>query len=310
MEVVSADPSTPFLQVANQVLVAVGLTLSTACLAMRLYTKSLILRKFWWDDVCLIFAWTLSIGTQATILHGYTFGGIGRHFNELSPETVDTLLKVILAAAVIYIPCLAFAKLSLLMLYYSILNTSQEWVYSIYIIAFVISGYSLALALALIFACNPIQKGWDISIPPGVGSCINRPGVYLATAVSNTLSDVILILIPIRVVWGLQMRLIQKLGVVAMFCIGCLTIITSILRLATLWPLVTTSDVSYKLALASVFINIEANFIIICASLPYLRQLTRHHKPKCCIHHRSNRNVQAVRSLPSWVSPQDDTETV
>lgn len=47
MEVVSADPSTPFLQVANQVLVAVGLSLSTAYLAMRLYTKSLLLRKFW-----------------------------------------------------------------------------------------------------------------------------------------------------------------------------------------------------------------------------------------------------------------------
>jgi hypothetical protein len=95
-------------------------------------------------------------------------------------------------------------------------------VYTIYIIAFIISEYSLALVMALIFACSPIQKGWDTSIPRGVGSCINRPGVYLGTAVTNTLSDVVLILIPIRVVWGLQMRLVQKLGVVAMFCIGCL----------------------------------------------------------------------------------------
>jgi hypothetical protein len=109
------------------------------------------------------------------------------------------------------------------MLYYRLLSTSSRgWVYSIYIIAFFISGYSLALTLALIFACSPVQKGWDVSIPQGVGSCINRPGVYLATAVTNTLSDIILILIPIRVLSGLQMRFLQKLGVVAMFCIGCL----------------------------------------------------------------------------------------
>ncbi|KAF3392439.1 hypothetical protein F1880_008677 [Penicillium rolfsii] len=293
MEPVGADRSNAFLQVANQVLVAVGLTLSTSCLAMRLYTKTFIMRKFWWDD------------------DGYTAGGIGRHIDELSPQTEDTLLKVVLAAAVIYIPCLAFAKLSLLMLYYRLLSTfSRGWAYSIYIIAFFISGYSLALTLALIFACNPVQKGWDISIPPDVGSCISRPGVYLATAVTNTLSDVILILIPIRVVSGLQMRLSQKIGVVAMFCIGCLTIVTSILRLATIWPLVTTPDLSYKIALASVFINIEANFIIICPSLPYFRQLFRHHGLHCFNCHRLSRKMWRVFSVSRRSSPEDSMETV
>ncbi|KAJ5935984.1 hypothetical protein N7454_005282 [Penicillium verhagenii] len=137
------------------------------------------------------------------------------------------------------------------MLYYRLLNAVQAWTYAIYIIAFIISGYSIALPLALIFACSPIQKGWDITITQG--SCIDRPAVYLATAITNTASDLVLILIPIWVVWGLRMRLLPKLGVIFMLGIGCLTIVTSILRLATLWPLVTTQDVSYKLALASIF---------------------------------------------------------
>jgi hypothetical protein len=96
----------------------------------------------------------------------------------------------------------------------------QAWTYVIYLISFIISGYSIALALALIFACSPIQKGWDPTIT--WGSCINRPAVYLATAIANTSSDVVLILVPLRVVWGLHMRLIQKLGVIIMFGIGCL----------------------------------------------------------------------------------------
>lgn len=120
----------------------------------------------------------------------------------------------------IYIPCLAFAKLALLMLYYRLLSTVQAWTYTIYVSAFIVSGYSLALALALVFTCSPIQKGWDTSIT--WGSCIDRPAEYLATAIANTVSDVVLILIPVKVVWILRIRLIPKLGVIFMFGIGCL----------------------------------------------------------------------------------------
>jgi energy-converting hydrogenase Eha subunit A len=106
------------------------------------------------------------------------------------------------------------------MLYHKLLSTERVWVYTIYIVASIISGYSIALVLALIFACRPIQKSWDPSIT--WGSCINRPGIYLATAVTNTASDLALIVIPVRVIWGLRLRLVQKLGVIVMFGIGCL----------------------------------------------------------------------------------------
>jgi hypothetical protein len=83
---------------------------------------------------------------------------------------------------------------------------------------FIIAGYSIALALALIFACQPIQKAWDITIT--TGSCINRQGAYLATAVTNTASDIALIIIPIPAVWRLRMPLGQRLAVVGMFTVG------------------------------------------------------------------------------------------
>jgi hypothetical protein len=142
------------------------------------------------------------------------------------------------------------------------------WKQIIILIACVISSYSIALALSLIFACSPVKKTWSISII--TGSCINRPAVYLSTAIANTVSDVILIIIPIRIIWRLHMRPVQKWGVIAMFSIGSLlvhsiffqacivlklprTIITSIVRLATLMPLVNSNDQPYQLALAGVF---------------------------------------------------------
>ncbi|PYI08864.1 hypothetical protein BO78DRAFT_405304 [Aspergillus sclerotiicarbonarius CBS 121057] len=182
------------------------------------------------------------------------------------------------AASIVYLPCLAFAKLALLMLYYRLLDTVKAWVCTLYLVGFVIAGYTIALTLVLIFACDPVAKNWNPFILEG--SCINRNGAYLATAATNTASDLVLLLIPIRVVSKLRMRLIEKLAAIVVFGIGCLTIVTSIVRLVTLWPLVTSKDLSYQLALVCTLVNVEANFIILCGCLPYFRQFIRHFAPK------------------------------
>jgi hypothetical protein len=104
------------------------------------------------------------------------------------------------------------------MMYYRLLKSIRGYVYTLYIVGFVIVGYSVALALALLFACNPIEKNWTPSITEG--SCINRPGAYLATAVTNTASDIVLILIPARVIWKLRLRSAEKLGAIIVFGIG------------------------------------------------------------------------------------------
>ncbi|OGE52005.1 hypothetical protein PENARI_c011G05378 [Penicillium arizonense] len=255
-------PPKPWLRTANRILASVGIGLSTGLLILRIYVKTRLMRKFWWDDILLILAWVFALGTQAVILWGYIHAGFGVHVSNLTLPVMSIYQKTVLAAAIIYVPALALAKLSLLMLYYRLLYTVRMWQYVIFLVAFLISGYSIALTLALIFACHPLQKNWDASI--STGSCINRDGVYLATAITNTVSDVVLILIPISVVRKLRMPLIQKIGVICMFGIGCL--------------------------------NIEASFIIICGCLPYVRQFLRHHPVR--YPGRQSRNRDLERSPP------------
>lgn len=98
------------------------------------------------------------------------------------------------------------------------------WEYAIYALAFIVVGYTLGLALAVIFACSPIQKSWDVTIT--YGSCINRPILYLMTTVTNTASDVVLLLVPLHIVWGLRLPLIQKIGVALLLGLGSLCVLT------------------------------------------------------------------------------------
>ncbi|RAL11730.1 uncharacterized protein BO97DRAFT_93852 [Aspergillus homomorphus CBS 101889] len=269
--------SRPWLFTANRVSVAVGVTVCSMTLIMRLYTKACIVRQLWWDDVLIFLAWVFVIATQATILYGYNHSGVGIDFWNVGDSLLVAYRKTVLALSILYIPALAFAKLAVIMLYYRLLKSFPMWRYTLWFIGSGICAYSTALIFALIFACKPIKDGWTLTTP---NACRPRASLYLGTAIGNTASDVVLILIPTTFIWTMHLPRIQKIGLFCMLGIGCLTVVTSIVRLITLIPLNESYNRTHLVGLACLLIVIEANFLILCGSLPYLRPFLRHHVPK------------------------------
>ncbi|KAL3440518.1 hypothetical protein BJX65DRAFT_316433 [Aspergillus insuetus] len=276
-EVYDPDFSHPYLYIESRAVVIAGLVFCTLSLIIRVYTKAVLLHKFGWDDVSIIGAWVFAIVTQVLCLYGYANGGIGLHMWNITPEMFLKFQKGIFAAGIVYVPSLALAKASLIILYYRIVGQQRLYRFALYAIAAIVVGYSIAITFALIFACQPIAKAWNGTLE---GSCIDQNGLYAATAVTNTVTDVALIVVPIPVVVSLHMPLIQKIGLFFMFVIGCATVITSVIRLVTLFPFLQAYDKTYQIAWTDLWINVEANFIIICACLPFLRHFLRRYAPK------------------------------
>lgn len=180
-----------------------------------------------------------SVPVLTPFIDGYRRGGVGIHIWNVTQEMFNKYQKVlvliallerlsqlmcmqfqlVLVAAVIYVLALAFAKLSLIILYHRIISTKPMYKFALYVVTAIVCGYSIAIVFALIFACSPIQKNWDASITRG--HCIDRDGLYIATAVTNIITDLALIILPIPVVFTLQMPRIQKLGLLMLFVIGC-----------------------------------------------------------------------------------------
>ncbi|KAL4913344.1 hypothetical protein BDW62DRAFT_214339 [Aspergillus aurantiobrunneus] len=271
-ETYDPDFSNPYLFIENRAVIIAGVIFCTICLVLRVYTKATLLSKFGWDD-----AWAFSVATQAVSLSGYQNAAVGIHLWNVPPDTFLVFQKTVFVAGIVYVPALGFAKASLIILYYRIVNQQRLYRFALYVIAAVVVGYSVAIIFALIFACRPIKKAWNAAVP---GTCIDQNGLYAATAVTNTVTDVALIIVPIPVVVSLNMPTIQKIGLFFMFVVGCATVITSIIRLVTLFPFLETSDKTYQIAWTDIWINVEANFIIICACLPFLRHFLRRYAPK------------------------------
>ncbi|KAM5357849.1 hypothetical protein ACJZ2D_015859 [Fusarium nematophilum] len=204
-------------------------------------------------------------------------GVAGVHAWEISVEQFNSYLLVAYLAASLYVICGSLSKVALLIFYLHL--SPQRWFkLATWATIVLITGYTVGIVFPVIFACNPIAMSWDVRITDG--TCINRPRLYIATAVANIASDLVLFILPIRMVSQLQIPRLQKIGLLGIFCIGSLTIITSVIRLAILPPLLSTTDPNWLITWVLVWGIVELNLIITCASVPTLKKFLRHVAPK------------------------------
>lgn len=99
--------------------------------------------------------------------------------------------------------------------------------------------------------CTPVEKAYDITIRDG--SCINVGILYIATAVSNIITDILLFVLPIPMIVRLRMGVFQKVGAIVIFGIGSLTVTTSVVRLVYLFTVLRSTDVSWDAARANIW---------------------------------------------------------
>jgi hypothetical protein len=79
-------------------------------------------------------------------------------------------------------------------------------------------GSNLGILFSIIFACKPIQKGYDITITDG--TCIDRAAVYKATAAFGIITDVLIFLVPTPMIISLHLSRSKKAGLFVLFAIG------------------------------------------------------------------------------------------
>jgi hypothetical protein len=79
---------------------------------------------------------------------------------------------------------------------------------------------NVALTLVEIFACTPRQKYWNrLSVE---GKCVNEYAVYGTSCVLNTLVDILILALPQKVIWTLQVSTRKRIGISVIFAIGVL----------------------------------------------------------------------------------------
>ncbi|SPJ70426.1 related to integral membrane protein [Fusarium torulosum] len=257
---------------------SVEFTIATIFLGQRMYTNAVLLRKFMLDDYIILFAWILSIAAQSCLLNAYSRKLLGVHAWEMTVDHNTESALLVMCTTLTYIPTTILSKLTICFFYFR-LSPSLWYQYSVYFTAFVCTSSLVGIWFSVLFACKPIAAGWDVRLSADA-TCINRPPIYITQAAFGCVTDLMLLLLPIPTVVGLQMSTRQKLGLLGLFAIGSITLVTSIVRLVLLLPSLSNPDQSWSLAEGCLWVIIEANLLIMCGSLPTLRVFLKHVAPR------------------------------
>ena len=185
-------------------------------------------------------------------------------------------------------------KLAILMFYRRILG--MNWMIQANI------GLSIAWAVGSIIAIPcapvPISYFWTEYVDP-TGGYYRYPfyNFWVGNGASNVLTDVLILLVPIPVVWRQNMRVRQKLIVSVFLGMGIRyvvnrtpilednhdqnthvafsVVVASIVRLHYLSQLDKSMDISYLMGIISVWSTVEPCVGIICACLPAVQPFIR-----------------------------------
>ncbi|KAI4153634.1 MAG: hypothetical protein LQ340_002200 [Diploschistes diacapsis] len=125
-------------------------------------------------------------------------------------------------ASIHYGVTICIAKLTVLWLYRRAFPPQRCSPFDIGIVILIVLMilFYTSTTLAKIFECTPRSKILDPSIQ---GSCVNVSMLFNTSGAFNTITDAIILCLPIKAVWKMKLRLKDKIVVVLVFTFGLCT---------------------------------------------------------------------------------------
>ncbi|KAH7032115.1 hypothetical protein B0J12DRAFT_608243 [Macrophomina phaseolina] len=237
--------------------------LSTIAIGIRLYTRLVIKKAIGLDD----FLETENCSCS-DIMAGTKFG-LGYHFVAVSEGDFITFRKIQFLMQLSYIASFVASKLSFAALY---LRVFPEQLFRRIIVSLsvlLVAEY-IEETVVICLQCRPIQKLWQPTID---GSCMDLRTFYYVAFAVKLATDLTLFLLPIPALQRLQTSLGKKIGVLAMFSLGLLVCVISVIRAPFLSKI--DADITYSLVMALNWSSIEICSLLVCSCIPSLRPFLR-----------------------------------
>lgn len=105
-----------------------------------------------------------------------------------------------------------------MLLFYRRIFSSTEWVRrTTWGMLAVVAGWGVAFIAAMLLVCLPIRKNWYKAV---TGECYDAVEMYKALCITNILTNLIIMALPIRVILSLQRRKVEKAVLISCFALG------------------------------------------------------------------------------------------
>ncbi|KAF1918110.1 hypothetical protein BDU57DRAFT_187414 [Ampelomyces quisqualis] len=238
--------------------------------ALRFWAKRLGRNGIALDDYLILFATFCLIGQCSSGLGYGPPHGMGRHVIVVSAYDQMMVRKGDYIFSHFYDLALVAVKLGILAFYYRVFVHTIFRSVVLATAAFVVA-WGIGITVTLFLACRPLNAYWDATIK---GQCLTMVTFVYFTNVSNLITDICIFLMPIPMIWHLQLQTKKKLLLSFIFCIGLATCVISSIRLTVVLGRGSADFTWYYVPLGaySVFEPLGG---ILCTNLPIIWHMLR-----------------------------------
>ncbi|KAI9754379.1 MAG: hypothetical protein M1815_005680 [Lichina confinis] len=247
--------------------------LSTVAVALRVWSKRLLRRTLQSDDWGILFSLVMFWGGAIVGLIAHEHG-FGKHALAIGLRNVKINVKtprasqIILAFEVLLTICIFSIKFALL-LFYRHTFPIRKFQLAVYGAMVLNVTMAVAISLGYLLQCRPISYMWDRSIK---GSCFDIRLYLRITIILNLFTDFTVLLMPLPLVWRLQMTVGRKISISVMFLLGTMACAASCARFVAVGEIL-ESDPAWTSINPAIWTYTEACLGIIASCLPMLRPL-------------------------------------
>ncbi|QDS77165.1 hypothetical protein FKW77_001727 [Venturia effusa] len=243
---------------------------------LRLYLRFFTPRlKSGLDDWLIIPGVILALAYPALQLAMVVYGGSGKHLYDCSYQEQYFFKYLAAIAQIVFFVSIGIVKMSITAFNMRLTGfSSSKWMIAHWSFFVIIVCYTL-IALALtIFSCDPIWSSFDIARSGKLDKspiCLGVRQIGTILRAINITLDYCLLLVPVIVLSTVQMDVWRKIKLVALFCVGGLACIGSVLTLVAKDNL--KSDVPWNFNALLGWSLLELTLGVTAASLPVLGAL-------------------------------------
>ncbi|KAH7304790.1 integral membrane protein [Stachybotrys elegans] len=192
---------------------------------------------FKWDDWMILVSIVAMIITDVLAVYAIIVNPTGpeaatnatqtEHYSEADQEYT----RLTWSLTVVYFFTVSSTKFSIVFMYHRLFYVDRSLRRQIWALSVIIGGYWIGCTGANLANCIPLKYTWVNSLADP-RYCFNYNHYWFAVGIVEAVIDVLVLLLPIRVILKLQFSRQQKIAVIFVFLLGVLVIISGILKTA------------------------------------------------------------------------------
>ncbi|TLD23354.1 hypothetical protein PspLS_07422 [Pyricularia sp. CBS 133598] len=297
---------------ANTVIISTLHVIVTVLLVIRLYSRRQLSGGLRLDDLLIVLAYIPTTLYAAGGIHQELALKIDRHIWDFPKENTVAAFKSALAIGILFASATTLTKLSMLALIYRITSAAGQHVTRclVLLVITIVAVDGVIFILVELTQCMPLSLFWTPSFTPQ--NCINQADHLLAAGIINTVTDFIIVLLPIKTVLGLNLPRRQLVGIQVLLGGGVLATIVGAVRVYFTWEShhAADGDITWRSHLVIALSALELYIGIFCASLPATKPFFERLGPRLFGSFRSMSVIEPLSIKRSNPKPEDEESAI